>query len=102
MVSRNPCNDVDPPRVERPALKVWDVATMAEALERPRSLRIFMPMLLAGMLGLRRGEIAALRWHHVELDFEQTRLAVRVFLRIPPRSPPSGSATACRSRSWKR
>jgi integrase len=84
---RNPCNDVDPPRVERPALTVWDVATMAEAQERARSFRIFMPMLLAGMLGLRRGEIAALRWRHVDLDraqvavvesFEQTRLGIRI------------------------
>jgi integrase len=66
MLSRNPCDDVDPPRIERRQLKVWDVATMADALERARSLRIFMPMLLAGMLGLRRGEIAALRWRHVD------------------------------------
>jgi integrase len=44
-------------------------------------------MLLAGMLGLRRGEIAALRWRHVDLDraqvavvesFEQTRQGVRL------------------------
>jgi integrase len=87
MISRNPCNDVDPPRVERRALKVWDIATMAQALECARSFRIFMPMLLAGMLGLRRGEIAALRWAQVDLDraqvsvvesFEQTRLGVRL------------------------
>src|SRR5215510_9348732 len=87
MLSRNPCNDVDPPRVERRALNVWDVATMAEALEYARPLRIFMPMLLAGMLGLRRGEIAALRWRYVDLDraqvavvqsFEQTRQGARL------------------------
>jgi integrase len=76
-----------PPRVERATIKVWDVATMSDALERARALRIFMPMLLAGMLGLRRGEIAALRWRHVDLDkgqaaitesFEQTRQGVRL------------------------
>ena len=87
MLSRNPCDDVDPPRVERQTLNVWDVATMAEALECARSVRIFMPMLLAGMLGLRRGEIAALRWRHVNLDaaqvavvesFEQTRQGIRL------------------------
>src|SRR5262245_13493690 len=87
MLLRNPCDDVDPPRVERRALEVWDVATMAEALERARSLRIFVPMLLAGMLGLRRGEIAALRWRHIDLDaaqvavvesFEQTRQGIRL------------------------
>jgi integrase len=87
MLPRNPCDDVNPPRVERATMKVWDVATMADALERARPLRIFMPMLLAGMLGLRRGEIAALRWRHVDLDkrqaavsesFEQTRQGVRL------------------------
>ena len=44
-------------------------------------------MMLAGMLGLRRGEIAALRWSHIDLDkaqasiiesFEQTRQGVRL------------------------
>jgi integrase len=87
MLPRNPCDDVDPPRVERATMKVWDVATMVDALERARPFRIFMPMLLAGMLGLRRGEIAALRWRHVDLDkgqaaisesFEQTRQGVRL------------------------
>jgi integrase len=87
MLPRNPCDDVNPPRVERATMKVWDVATMADALERARPLRIFLPMLLAGMLGLRRGEIAALRWRHVDLDrrqaaviesFEQTRQGVRL------------------------
>jgi site-specific recombinase XerD len=87
LLSRNPCDDVDPPRVERGTMKVWDVPIMACALEQARPLRIFMPMLLAGMLGLRRGEIAALRWRHIDLDkgqaaitesFEQTRQGVRL------------------------
>jgi integrase len=87
LLPRNPCDDVDPPRVERATMNVWDVATMAEALERARPFRIFTPMMLAGMLGLRRGEIAALRWSHIDLDkaqasivesFEQTRQGVRL------------------------
>jgi integrase len=87
MLSRNPCDEVDPPRVERREMKAWDVATMAQALESARLHRVFMPMLLAGMLGLRRGEIAALRWRHIDLDraqvaimesFEQTRQGVRL------------------------
>ncbi|HEY7232238.1 MAG TPA: tyrosine-type recombinase/integrase [Pseudolabrys sp.] len=87
ILSRNPCDDVDPPRVERRALNVWDIPTMAEALELARPLRIFVPMMLAGMLGLRRGEIVALRWRYIDLDkgqiaviesFEQTRQGVRL------------------------
>jgi integrase len=87
MLSRNPAEHVDPPRVERIQMKVWDVAMMAMALERARPLRIFVPALLAGLCGLRRGEIVALRWRHVDLErrqvavvesAEQTRAGVRL------------------------
>jgi integrase len=93
LLSRNPADDADPPRVERSEMKVWGVAVMSEALERARHLRIFMPALLAGLCGLRRGEIVALRWRHVDLErsqlaivesAEQTRAGVRL------KSPKSG------------
>jgi integrase len=87
MLARNPADHVDPPRVERNHMKVWDVAAMAGALEQARPLRIFVPALLAGLCGLRRGEIVALRWRHVDLErgqlaviesAEQTRAGVRL------------------------
>jgi len=87
MLSRSPADHVDPPRVERSEMKVWDVATLSMALERARPLQIFMPALLAGLCGLRRGEIAALRWRHIDLarahlavveSAEQTRTGVRL------------------------
>ena len=48
LLSRNPADHADPPRVERSEMKVWDIAVMVAALERARPLRIFMPALLAG------------------------------------------------------
>jgi integrase len=60
---------------------------MAVALEQARHFRIFMPMMLARLCGLRRGEIAGLRWRNVDLDraqiaiaesVEQTRAGVRL------------------------
>jgi integrase len=87
LLSRNPADHVDPPRVERKEMNVWDVATMATALEQARHLRIFVPMILASLCGLRRGEIAGLRWRNVDLDqaqiaivesVEQTRAGVRL------------------------
>jgi integrase len=93
LLSRNPADHADPPRVERSEMKVWDIAVMVAALERARPLRIFMPALLAGLCGLRRGEAVALRWRHVDIErgqlaivesAEQTRAGVRL------KSPKSG------------
>ena len=86
LLPRNPCDDCDPPKVERKEMKVWDVATMAAALEASRQWRVHIPMVFAALCGLRRGEVAALRWRHVDLDraqlsvtelAEQTRSGVR-------------------------
>jgi integrase len=86
LLPRNPCDDCDPPKVERGEMKVWDVATMASALELARPWRVHIPVVLAALCGLRRGEVAALRWRHVDLDraqlsvtesAEQTRSGVR-------------------------
>jgi len=84
---RNPCDDCGPPRVERRDMKVWDVETISTALELSRSWRVHIPVVLAALCGLRRGEIAALRWRHVDLDraqlsviesAEQTKNGVRL------------------------
>jgi integrase len=67
-------------------MKVWDVDTISTALELSRSWRVHIPVVLATLCGLRRGEIAALRWRHVDLDraqlsvtetAEQTKAGVR-------------------------
>jgi hypothetical protein len=36
MLPRNPCEDGDPPKVERREMKVWDIATTVAALELAR------------------------------------------------------------------
>ena len=72
---RNPTDAVDPPKVERIAMSTYDMNQTAELLAAVRETRLFVPVLLAAMCGLRRGEISALRWRSVELDAAQ--LAVR-------------------------
>src|SRR5262249_11312893 len=74
LLSRNPCDDVDPPKVERGEMKVWTVDQITTAIELSRSWCVHMPMVLAAFCGLRRGEIAALRWKHV--DFARAQLSV--------------------------
>jgi integrase len=86
LVPRNPCDDCDPPKIERRDMKIWDVETITAALELVRPWRVHIPVVLAALSGLRRGEIAALRWRHVDLDraqlsvtesAEQTKAGVR-------------------------
>jgi integrase len=66
---------------------------MAEVVETARDTSLFIPILLWVTTGMRRGEVAALRWRHVDLDraqisveeaAEQTKGGVRY------KSPKSG------------
>jgi len=68
MLSRNPADAARPPKVERKEMKVLDAAATAELIEAARGYSMFMPILLAVTTGMRRGEIAALKWRNVDLD----------------------------------
>jgi integrase len=71
MLIRNPADLVKPPKVERQQMSVLDAGATAELIEAARSYAVFMPILLGALCGLRRGEIAALRWRSVDLDAGQ-------------------------------
>jgi len=92
LLANNPAAFVKAPKVQRAEMKTYDLAQTAELLEALRGNRMFIPTILAGLCGLRRGEIAALRWHHVDFDAgsisieqsaEQTHASVRY---KPPKS----------------
>ena len=92
LLARNPADAVRPPKVERKQLSTYDIQQTAELLEGLRGNRMFIPTVLAGLCGLRRGEIAALQWKHVDIErrqiavaqsAEQTRAGVRY---KPPKS----------------
>jgi integrase len=92
LLAQNPCDAVSPPRVERKQMKVLDADGTAAIIEAARPRALFMPILLGAMCGLRRGELAALRWRSIDLDagqisvvasLEQTNSGVRL---KPPKS----------------
>ena len=67
ILPRNPCDAVDPPKVERKPLDTYDLSQTVAALDALRDTRMHIPTVLAVLCGLRRGEIAALRWKSVDL-----------------------------------
>jgi integrase len=86
MLPRNPADAVDPPKVERSAMTTYDMTQTAALLDAVRGTRMFIPVVLGVLSGLRCGEIAALRWQHVDLaggqlavveSAEQTTAGVR-------------------------
>lgn len=86
LIPRNPADAVDPPKVERKELTTYDLPATAQAIAALRGTRMLVPTVLAVLCGLRRGEIAALRWRNVDLDAgalavvesaEQTKAGVR-------------------------
>jgi integrase len=95
LLTRNPADAVDPPKVERAVMTAYDMAQTAELLEAVRCTRIFVPTVLAVLCGLRRGEICALSWKSIDLvkgqlaviqSAEQTKAGVRF------KEPKSGKA----------
>ena len=56
MIARNPCDVVSPPRVERKPMKAPDAPNAAALIEAAWPGDMFMPVLLAVLCGLRKGE----------------------------------------------
>jgi integrase len=74
MVNRNPAALLerrDRPKIEKKSVTTIDASTTATVMDAARERRLFIPLLLAALCGLRRGEITALRWKSVDLDNAQ-------------------------------
>lgn len=64
----NPAALAKLPRRQRPEMKTWNAEEAAAFLAYARADRLYAAWLLALACGLRRGELAGLRWVDVDLD----------------------------------
>ncbi len=85
------------PKIERHEMATLTADQSAQLLDAIRHQRVYWPVLIALATGMRRGEILALRWRHIDLDggsvrvvesLEQTKLGLRF------KPPKSGKARA--------
>lgn len=74
---KNPAAATTPPKIERTKMLAYDADQTAVLIKAFRPTRMFIPMMLAVMCGLRRGEILALRWRHVDLSANRRMLSIR-------------------------
>lgn len=74
LIVRNPAALLerrDRPKMERKSVRTIDATSTAAVFDAARERRLFIPLVLASLCGLRRGEITALRWKSVDLDSGQ-------------------------------
>jgi integrase len=67
-VARNVADAVDPPRGRSPEMRVWTPDQLRGFLAHVRTDRLYAVWLLVATTGMRRGELAGLRWADVDLD----------------------------------
>jgi integrase len=97
MLARNPVDAINPPKIERAAMTTYDLAQTADLIDATRGTRMTMTVILAVLCGLRRGEIAALRWRNVNLDAAQlavTESAEQTSAGVRYKKPKSGKGRA--------
>ena len=68
LVPRNPCDAVDPPKVEDAEMRIFTRDEINRILAAAAGSIWYMPCLLALYTGMRRGEILALRWTDVDIE----------------------------------
>jgi len=57
--------------LRRKPVATIDTATTATVFDAARECRLFIPIILGSLCGLRRGEITAIRWNAVDLEIGQ-------------------------------
>ena len=111
LIATNPAAAVQPPRPTRPEITVPNREQLAKIIAASKGTPMELPVLIAASTGMRRGEVAGLRWADIEETPDGTVARVTGTLqRIDgepqargsedrPRPPHRG---ATRAVSWKR
>jgi integrase len=75
LLARNPIAGVQRPRLESKAMRAWTADDARTFLTKTRTDRLAVGWALLLTRGLRRGELAGLRWDHVDIEGGVLRVA---------------------------
>jgi integrase len=68
LIPKNPCDDLTLPKLEHCQPEVYSMEEVETLLQCARNTALYLPLMIEICLGLRRGELLALRWHHVNFQ----------------------------------
>lgn len=65
LIPKNPCDNITLPKLERFHPDVYSMDEVAKLLDCAKGTDMYLIIMIEICLGLRRGELLALKWHHV-------------------------------------
>ena len=68
MIPLNPCDGVELPKLKKYQANIYDSDGIRKVLDVAKNTSIYLLVLLAATVGLRRGELCALKWEHIDLE----------------------------------
>lgn len=71
MLPYNPCEGTALPKLKRYQAKVYNSQDIQKALKATYGTTMFLPVVLASLVGLRRGEVCALKWENIDFAAEK-------------------------------
>lgn len=74
LIPKNPCDNITMPKLERFEPDVYSMEEVNKMLDCAKNTDLYLPLMIEICIGLRRGELLALKWHHI--DFENGYLTV--------------------------
>lgn len=74
MIRKNPCNGVELPKCQKYQGQVYDEEDVKKLMSACEGTEMEIPVTLAVTLGLRRGELLALKWS--KIDFEKLTITI--------------------------
>ena len=74
LIPKNPCDDLTLPKLEHYQPEVYSKEEVETLLQCARNTALYLPLMIEICLGLRRGELLALRWE--DLDVQNRTLSI--------------------------
>lgn len=68
LIPKNPCDNITLPKLERFHPEVYNMEEIAKLLECAKNTDMYLILMMEICLGLRRGELLALKWHHINFN----------------------------------